>query len=49
LKTFIDHVLEDLNKYRRMMEAEHAELVHMLPNRDGVASEKSPDDLDEVQ
>ena len=51
MKTFSDHdVLEDSIEYRRMMEAKHAELVHMLHNRDGgIASKKSPEALDEVQ
>jgi len=39
----------DLNKYRNVLQAEQTELVHMLRNRDGIAIEKCPDSLDEVQ
>ena len=39
----------ELNKYRKMLETEQAELVQLLRNRDGIAIEKSPDSLDEVQ
>jgi DnaK suppressor protein len=39
----------ELNKYRNVLEAEQAELVQLLRNRDGIAIEKSPDALDEVQ
>ena len=39
----------DLNKYRNVLEAKQTELVHMLRNRDGIAIEKCPDSLDEVQ
>jgi DnaK suppressor protein len=39
----------DLNKYRKVLEATQAELARMLRNRDGIAIEKSPDSLDEVQ
>jgi len=39
----------DLNKYRNVLEAKQMELVHMLRNRDGIAIEKCPDSLDEVQ
>src|SRR5271163_1486156 len=36
-------------KYKSVLEAKQVELVHMLRNRDGIAIEKSPDALDEVQ
>jgi DnaK suppressor protein len=39
----------DLNKYKRVLEAKQAELSHILRNRDGIAIEKCPDSLDEVQ
>jgi DnaK suppressor protein len=39
----------ELNKYRNVLEAKQAELVHMIRNRDGIAIEKCPDALDEVQ
>jgi DnaK suppressor protein len=39
----------ELNKYRRMLEAREAELLHLLRNRDGIAIERSPDALDEDQ
>jgi DnaK suppressor protein len=39
----------DLNKYRNVLEAKQTDLVHMLRNRDGIAIEKCPDSLDEVQ
>ena len=39
----------ELNKYRNVLEARQAELVQLLRNRDGIAIEKSPDALDEVQ
>src|ERR1700675_1633562 len=39
----------ELNKYRNLLEAQRAELVHLVQNRDGIAIEKSPDALDEVQ
>ena len=39
----------ELNKYRNVLEAKQTELVHMLRNRDGIAIEKCPDSLDEVQ
>jgi DnaK suppressor protein len=39
----------DLNKYRSVLEARQTELVRMLRNRDGIAIEKCPDSLDEVQ
>lgn len=39
----------DLNRYRKILEARQAELAKVLRNRDGIAIEKSPDALDEVQ
>ena len=39
----------DLNRYRGVLEAKQAELVRLLRNRDGIAIEKCPDALDEVQ
>lgn len=39
----------DLNKHRSILEAEQAELAKLVRNRDGIAIEKSPDALDEVQ
>jgi DnaK suppressor protein len=39
----------ELNKYRKLLEVQQAELVHLVQNRDGIAIEKSPDSLDEVQ
>ena len=39
----------ELIKYRSVLEVKQAELVRMLRNRDGIAIEKCPDALDEVQ
>ena len=39
----------ELNKFRNILEAKQAELEHLVRNRDGIAIEKSPDALDEVQ
>jgi DnaK suppressor protein len=39
----------ELSKNRDVLEAKRAELVRMVRNRDGIAIEKSPDALDEVQ
>ena len=39
----------ELNKFRNMLEAKQAELAQVVRNRDGIAIEKSPDALDEVQ
>ena len=39
----------ELNKFRQILEAKQAELAQVLRNRDGIAIEKSPDALDEVQ
>jgi DnaK suppressor protein len=38
-----------LDKYRNVLEAKQAELVQLVRNRDGIAIERSPDALDEVQ
>ena len=39
----------ELSKYRNALASEQAELVHLVRNREGIAIEKSPDALDEVQ
>jgi DnaK suppressor protein len=39
----------ELNKFRNILEAKQAELELLVRNRDGIAIEKSPDALDEVQ
>jgi DnaK suppressor protein len=39
----------ELNNYRKILETKQAELELLLRNRDGIAIEKSPDALDEVQ
>jgi DnaK suppressor protein len=39
----------ELNKFKEFLEAKQAELAQVLRNRDGIAIEKSPDALDEVQ
>jgi RNA polymerase-binding transcription factor len=39
----------ELKKYRNMLEAKQAELELFIRNREGIAIEKSPDALDEVQ
>jgi DnaK suppressor protein len=39
----------ELNKYRTVLETKLAELVQLVRNRDGIAIQKSPDALDEVQ
>jgi DnaK suppressor protein len=39
----------ELNKYKSVLETKQAELVHELRNREGIAIEKCPDSLDEVQ
>jgi DnaK suppressor protein len=38
-----------LSKYKNVLEAEQAELLHLVRNREGIAIEKSPDAFDEVQ
>jgi len=40
---------KDLNTYTNVLEAKQEELIRMVRNRDGIAIEKSPDALDEVQ
>jgi len=42
-------IKSELNKYRNLLEAQQAELVHLVQNRDGIAIEMSPDALDAVQ
>ena len=42
-------IKSELNKYRNLLEAQKTELAHLVQNRDGIAIEKSPDALDEVQ
>ena len=39
----------ELNKFKEILENKQAELTHVLRNREGIAIEKSPDALDEVQ
>jgi len=39
----------ELNKFQKTLEAKQAELEHFVSNREGIAIEKSPDALDEVQ
>lgn len=39
----------ELNRYRETLEKKHGELAMVLRNREGIAIEKSPDALDEVQ
>jgi DnaK suppressor protein len=39
----------ELKKYRNILEAKQAELEQFIRNREGIAIEKSPDALDEVQ
>jgi DnaK suppressor protein len=39
----------ELNKFKQILEAKHAELALGLRNREGIVIEKSPDALDEVQ
>jgi DnaK suppressor protein len=39
----------ELDKYRSVLNVKQAELAGMLRNRDGIAIEKCPDALDEVQ
>lgn len=40
---------QELNKYRQVLENKMAELSAIVRNREGIAIEKSPDALDEVQ
>ena len=39
----------EMNKYQKVLQTKQAELELMVRNRDGIAIEKSPDALDEVQ
>jgi RNA polymerase-binding transcription factor len=39
----------ELNRYKEILEARQAELAQVLRNREGIAIEKTPDALDEVQ
>ncbi len=39
----------ELNKFRNTLETKQSELEHFVSNREGIAIEKSPDALDEVQ
>ena len=39
----------ELNKYKEILEKRQAELAQVLRNREGIAIEKTPDALDEVQ
>ena len=39
----------ELRKFREILEAKQSELALLVRNRDGIAIEKSPDALDEVQ
>jgi DnaK suppressor protein len=39
----------ELDKYKNVLETKQAELARLVRNRDGIAIEKSPDHLDEVQ
>jgi DnaK suppressor protein len=39
----------ELNKYKQILDAKLAELSRVVRNREGIAIEKSPDALDEVQ
>ena len=39
----------ELNKFKQILEAKQAELEQAVRDRDGIAIEKSPDALDEVQ
>jgi DnaK suppressor protein len=40
---------QELNKFKQVLETKQAELAAVLRNREGIAIEKSPDALDEVQ
>src|ERR1700730_43088 len=39
----------ELNKFKEVLENKQAELTQVLRNREGIAIEKSPDAVDEVQ
>ncbi len=40
---------QELNKFRQILSAKEADLSAVVRNREGIAIEKSPDALDEVQ
>jgi len=40
---------QELNKFKQLLETRFAELSAVVRNREGIAIEKSPDALDEVQ
>jgi DnaK suppressor protein len=44
-----DMTKAELNKYKHILETKLAELSHAVRDREGIAIEKSPDALDEVQ
>ena len=39
----------DMRTFQGILERKEAELVHMLRKRDGIAIEKSADEMDEIQ
>src|SRR5580658_7272020 len=39
----------ELNKYKTVLQAKQADLVHLVCNREGIVIKTSPDALDEVQ
>src|SRR5271169_2785910 len=39
----------DMGRYQGLLERQEAELDHVLRNRDGIAIEKSADQMDEIQ
>src|ERR1700727_1549128 len=39
----------EMNGFREILDRKEAELVHVLRNRDGIAIEKSADQMDEIQ
>ena len=41
--------LREMNGFREILERKEAELVHVLRSRDGIAIEKSADQMDEIQ
>jgi DnaK suppressor protein len=41
--------LREMNGFREILERKDAELVHVLRSRDGIAIEKSADQMDEIQ
>jgi DnaK suppressor protein len=42
-------IKSDANQYRNVLEAKQVELLQLVRNRGGIAIERSPDALDEVQ